>query len=198
MQEREIQRLRQAVARWGFFELHNHGVDHQYRQDLFAAQRAFFALPDSQKRSLQRTAINARGYNSGELTKNRLDAKEIFDVGHKPDPLAADDALVNRVVDGWNQMPEDLAIREPIWRWFNVCEPLAIEVYDWLLRALGARGALSAHTDQHTSFLRLNAYSEVQQKKTVEKRKGRKRRFRFNGPFRYSPAYRCGIANLAC
>jgi len=68
-------------------------------------------------------------------------------------------------------MPEDLTIREPIWRWFNVCEPLAIEVYDWLLQALGARGALAAHTDQHTSFLRLNAYSEVQQKKQSKNEK---------------------------
>jgi len=75
VQDREIQRLSQAVARWGFFELHNHGVDHQCRQDLLAAQRAFFALPDSQKRSLQRTSINSRGYNPGELTKNRLDAR---------------------------------------------------------------------------------------------------------------------------
>ena len=171
VQDREIQRLSQAVARWGFFELHNHGVDHQCRQDLLAAQRAFFALPDSQKRSLQRTAINSRGYNPGELTKNRLDAKEIFDVGHKPDPLAADDALVNRVVDGWNQMPEDIAIREPIWRWFNLCEPLAIEVYDWLLQALGASDALAAHTDQHTSFLRLNAYSDAQQEEQSKNEK---------------------------
>ena len=164
VRDREIRRLGQAVERWGFFELQNHGIDPQCRQELFAAQRAFFALPDAQKRRLQRTALNARGYNPGELTKNRLDAKEIFDVGHKPDPLAADDALSNRVVDGWNQMPEEGAIRDPIWRWFNVCEPLAIEVYGWLLQALGASDALGAHTDQHTSFLRLNAYSDAQQK----------------------------------
>ena len=61
-------------------------------------------------------------------------------------------------------MPEEGAIRDPIWRWFNVCEPLAIEVYGWLLQALGASDALGAHTDQHTSFLRLNAYSDAQQK----------------------------------
>ena len=168
VRDREFQRLREAVERWGFFELHNHGIDHRCRQDLFAAQRAFFALPGAQKRSLHRTAINARGYNAGELTKNRLDAKEIFDVGHKPDPLAADDALVNRVVDGWNQMPKDLAISDPIWRWFNVCEPLAIEVYGWMVSVLGVSKALAPHSDGHTSFLRLNAYSDTHHEKQAK------------------------------
>ena len=68
-----------ACDRWlsagVFFELQGHGIEHQCMHDLFAAQRAFFALPEAQKLSLGRTAINARGYNSGELTKNSLDAK---------------------------------------------------------------------------------------------------------------------------
>lgn len=161
--DRELRRLRQVVERWGFFELQRHGIEHQCMHDLFAAQRAFFALPEAQKLSLGRTAINARGYNSGELTKNSLDAKEILDLGHKPDPTAEDDALVNRVADGWNQMPKDAAISEPIWNWFTLCEPLAIEVYGWLLSAMGASKDSASVTDGHTSFLRLNAYSDAHQ-----------------------------------
>ena len=143
VRDREIRRLGQAVERWGFFELQNHGIDPQCRQELFAAQRAFFALPDAQKRRLQRTALNARGYNPGELTKNRLDAKEIFDVGHKPDPLAADDALVQSGrgrlesnARGGRHKGADMALVQ------RLCEPLAIEVYGWLLQALGASDAL--------------------------------------------------------
>ena len=157
----ELSRLRQAVAKWGFFELQGHGVDHQHLHALFAAQRAFFTLPYPQKLSLSRTATNARGYNPGELTKNAVDAKEILDFGHKPDPTADDNAPVNVVADGWNQMPEDAAIREPLWDWFCLCEPLAIEVYGWLLQALGARADAASLAEGHSSFLRLNAYSNA-------------------------------------
>jgi isopenicillin N synthase-like dioxygenase len=159
--DRELQRLRQAVERWGFFELQGHGIGTQHMQALFAAQRAFFALPDAQKLSLRRTETNARGYNPRELTKNQIDAKEVLDFGHKPDPAADDDAPVNRVVDGWNQMPEDAYICAPIWDWFGLCEPLAIEVYGWLLGAMGASDDLASLTRGHTSFLRLNAYSDA-------------------------------------
>ncbi len=160
--DRELQRLAQVVARWGFFELRGHGIEHHARQALFAAQRAFFTLPKAEKLSLQRSATNARGYNPAELTKNRVDAKEIFDFGHKPDPNLADDALANRVADGWNQMPKDPAISEPFRRWFSLCEPLAIEVYDWLLTALGIKDEshLAAVAGGHSSFLRLNAYPD--------------------------------------
>ena len=163
LRDRELQRLRQAVERWGFFELQGHSIERQCIQDFFAAQRAFFALPSEQKLSLRRTAINSRGYNPGELTKNSLDAKEILDLGHKPDPAAQDDALVNRVTDGWNQMPKDTSISEPIWNWFTLCEPLAIEVYGWLLSAIGVSEDLTSLADGHSSFLRLNAYSDAHQ-----------------------------------
>ena len=161
VRDRELQRLLQAVERWGFFELQGHGIETQHMKALFAAQRAFFALPDAQKLSLRRTETNARGYNPRELTKNQIDAKEILDFGHKPDPAADDDAPVNRVVDGWNQMPEDAGICTPIWDWFGLCEPLAIEVYGWLLEAMGASDDLASLTRGHTSFLRLNAYSDA-------------------------------------
>jgi isopenicillin N synthase-like dioxygenase len=170
VRDRELQRLRRAVERWGFFELQGHGIEHQRIHDLFTAQRDFFALSSEQKLSLRRTAINSRGYNPGELTKNSLDAKEILDLGHKPDPTAEDDALVNRVADGWNQMPKDAGISEPIWNWFTLCEPLAIEICGWLLNTIGASESLASLAYGHSSFLRLNAYSDAHQL-TQSKRK---------------------------
>jgi isopenicillin N synthase-like dioxygenase len=78
--DRELRRLRQAVERWGFFELQGHGIETQHMHALFAAQRAFFALPDAQKLRLRRTETNARGYTPRELTKNQIDAKEILEL----------------------------------------------------------------------------------------------------------------------
>ena len=164
----ELQKLRQAVQVWGFFELRNHSVDAAARHDLLTAQRAFFELPMRDKLQLARTSENARGFNAGELTQNQVDAKEILDLGYKPDPKAADNAPINRVADGWNQLPEVSSIREPLWRWFCVCEPLAIEIYGWLLEAMGATPDLDALRRQHTSFLRLNAYSDARGRNPVK------------------------------
>ena len=93
----ELSRLRRAIATWGFFELQEHGVDQHRLQALFAAQRAFFALPDAQKLSLSRTATNARGSNPGARTQNAVDAKELLDIGPQPAPTAHAYAPVNLV-----------------------------------------------------------------------------------------------------
>tara|TARA_B110001469_G_C9465626_1_gene234293 strand:+ start:204 stop:560 length:357 start_codon:yes stop_codon:yes gene_type:complete len=82
VRERELQRLRQALESLGFFELQGHGIEHERMQDLFAAQRAFFALPDVQKNSLHRTLTDARGYNPGELAKKQL--RREGDSGFRP------------------------------------------------------------------------------------------------------------------
>ena len=153
--------LDRAARERGFFQLIGHGVPPQHRERLLRAQAAFFARPLEHKLRVARDADNARGYNPGELTKNRRDAKEIFDFGHCPDPAAADDAPANRVLDGWNRFPDDLpGFREANWRWYGYCESLAMI----LLRAFAEALALepdaleSAFGEQHTSFLRLNHY----------------------------------------
>ena len=43
--------------------------------------REFFALPDADKRGIERTATNSWGFYDRELTKNRRDWKQVFDVG---------------------------------------------------------------------------------------------------------------------
>ena len=158
--EHALRCLREAAQKWGFFELRGHGIGFESMQRLFAAQRKFFDLPLPDKLRLERTEINARGYNPAELTKNRVDAKEILDFGHKPEPDAADAAECNRVADGWNQLPADPAIRDPMWAWYRRCEPLAIEVCTWLLEALGTRADCVPAPGAHTSFLRLNRYPD--------------------------------------
>ena len=152
--------LARAASTWGFFELRGHGVPPVHREKLFRVQRAFFALPGASKQALARTAENARGYNGAELTKNRRDAKELFDFGHKPDRAAADDAPANRVADGWNQFPKDLpGFEDAVWRWYGYCETLAHMLLAAMGEALGrSEDALEAAFGAHTSFLRLNHY----------------------------------------
>ena len=156
--------LAAAAERWGFFELHGHGVPPQHRARLFAASDAFFALPAERKDRVARSARNARGYNAAELTKNRTDTKEIFDFGHRPDPAALADAEVNRVADGWNQFPEGLpGFEDALWRWYGYCESLAAMLLAAIAEALGADTQTfeSTYVADHSSFLRLNRYPAV-------------------------------------
>ncbi|HSG90897.1 MAG TPA: 2OG-Fe(II) oxygenase family protein [Pseudomonadales bacterium] len=156
-----VRQIAAAAEDWGFFQLIGHGVPRVHRERLLRAQRGFFDLPMAHKLAVARSAANARGYNPGEFTKNRRDAKEIFDFGHKPDPAAADDAEVNRVVDGWNQFPTGLAgFRETTWRWYGYCESLAFILLGAFAEGLGLPGETleRGFGAEHTSFLRLNDY----------------------------------------
>lgn len=58
--------------------------------------RRFFALPLDKKATCKRSADNAWGFFNDELTKQKLDLKEGFDVGHPPRPDLPDDAPENR------------------------------------------------------------------------------------------------------
>lgn len=149
-----------AAAEWGFFQIVGHGVPTTHRERLFRAQAAFFALPDAEKQRVIRSADNARGWNPGEFTKNRRDAKELFDFGHQPDRDAPPDAAVNRVDDGWNQFPELPGFAEAVWRWYGYCEALSMILLRALAESLGLDGEETERAlgDDHTSFLRLNAY----------------------------------------
>ena len=158
-----IDAVARAATNWGFFELHGHGVPPVHREKLFRLQRAFFDMPMARKMEVARTAENARGYNPAELTKNRADAKEIFDFGHKPDRSAPDDAPINRVDDGWNQFPDRLpGFEDASWRWYGYCETLAYMLLEALGEALGRprETLVDAFGTDHSSFLRLNVYPE--------------------------------------
>ena len=56
-----VDEVAQACADWGFFQVVNHGVSAQLRARFEEQQRAFFALPDSIKEPMRRSADNSRG-----------------------------------------------------------------------------------------------------------------------------------------
>lgn len=137
----------------GFFLLTGHGmqtlIDAVWRQT-----RAFFALPRSQKRAVERSRDNALGYFDRELTKRKRDRKEVFDY--------ADDAQnIAGTGFGHSRWPVGLAeFRDELLAYSRNCAALTNSVLAGLYTALGLRpeqvpDAIGA---EHTAFVRLNHY----------------------------------------
>ena len=142
-----------ACREWGFFQLRGHGVDAGLRAATLEQMRSFFALPAERKRAVERSDRNVWGFYDRELTKNRRDWKQIFDVGppESRGPLAG----------ATPQWPEGLpAFRPTLEAFAAACEGVAYRVLSALALNLGLE-ALALHGcfgPAHTSFLRLNHY----------------------------------------
>ena len=76
----ERQKLDLACREFGFFALTEHGISKQLQTDLAEAMASYFAQPEAYKLQQERTEVNPFGFYNQELTKNRLDQKEIFDI----------------------------------------------------------------------------------------------------------------------
>jgi isopenicillin N synthase-like dioxygenase len=70
-----------ACREWGFFQVMGHGVDRALTERVFAVAREYVAQPRQAKQAISRDADNPGGYFDRELTKNRQDWKEIYDLG---------------------------------------------------------------------------------------------------------------------
>jgi len=156
-----VEQVAAAAEEFGFFQVVNHGIGAQQIEELWRATRAFFAQSTSEKRQIERTIENSRGYYDKELTKNARDLKEVLDIAHVPFPeLGSDDPRNFHSVDGQNQWPALSGFREPVLDYLGACNNLSL----WLLQAF-CRG-LGEHADHlrdefgvdHTSFLRMNHY----------------------------------------
>lgn len=149
--------IQRACADWGFFHLLGHGLDPGLLEAALEEARGFFALPPADKRALSRSRRNPWGYYDRELTKNRRDKKEIFDVG--PDLAAVN--VDGEVFSGATPFPQARPRMRPTAAAFvAACEGLCMR----LLRPIAT--GLAAPPDAldrdfagvHTSFLRLNHY----------------------------------------
>jgi isopenicillin N synthase-like dioxygenase len=140
-----------ALREWGCFYVTGLGIDVAGQAALVAAlageMRAFFALPEPRKRAILRTAGNAWGFFDRELTKNVVDAKQIYDVGPAYDGNSP-------------QWPEELpAFRPAVERYYQACEVLAFRLLGAICVCLNMPEAhLRRDFDGHTSFLRMNYY----------------------------------------
>jgi isopenicillin N synthase-like dioxygenase len=150
-----IEELSLACEQWGFFQIIGHGIDPDLRSQFFTSVTKFFEMKKSEKVSLSRTQENFWGYYDKELTKNRLDKKEIFDIDANLDNLA--DSTINTPVPWPNSMPELESISKD---WLHVCEVLNQQLLGAICLCLGESiDALNPFfIKQHSSFLRFNYY----------------------------------------
>ena len=150
-------RVARACADWGFFHLVGHGLDPDLLARVMQEARGFFAAPSADKRALSRSRNNPWGYYDRELTKNRRDKKEIFDIG----PDAAGLAPTGDAFTGATPFPAWQAGFEPTARaYMAACEGLCLRLLAALAAGLGAdpQALAPAFEGVHTSFLRLNHY----------------------------------------
>lgn len=149
--------LARACADWGFCHLVGHGLDPALLAAVMAEARGLFAAPAPDKRALSRSRDNPWGYYDRELTKNRRDKKEIFDIG--PDVAGlrpSDDAF-----RGATPFPAWRETFEPTARAYaSACESLCLSLLRDISLGLGApaEALAPAFEGAHTSFLRLNHY----------------------------------------
>jgi isopenicillin N synthase-like dioxygenase len=171
-----ISNIRNAASEWGFFYISNHGVSEQELERFQAAERAFFALPKDIKNTVRRAEDNARGYFDSELTKNKLDWKEVFDYAGRQEDGPADDAGYKRLRHDENQWPSDEVLpgfRVTLREYFDKVEHIARRLTQVFAVALGERsdffdqffhqqvahsGNKALAISDNTSGLRLNHY----------------------------------------
>ena len=164
-----IEDIAQACEQWGFFQVVNHGVDPALRARAEEQQRHFFALPESAKDAIRRSAGNARGWYNDELTKQRRDWKEGFDFGTTPAtepawPLADDDAA-HANLDGFNRFPPAALapeFRSSIVEYYEALTGVAEGLTRLFSLGLGMPADYFEpllNPRVHTSYLRLNYYA---------------------------------------
>lgn len=142
-----------ACRAWGFFHITGHGIDLSLRTAVLAQMREFFALPQTEKHRIIRNDTNVWGFYDQELTKNRRDWKEIFDVG----PAESEGPLAG----ARPQWPEALPqLQETLSVFMDACRIVAHRLLTGISLNLGmpADALGAAFRPRDTSFLRLNYY----------------------------------------
>jgi isopenicillin N synthase-like dioxygenase len=147
-----------ACRDWGFFQIIGHGVPSDRIAAVQDAARRYFALPREMKRAQLRSRDNPWGYYDRELTKERRDRKEIFDIGPDAGGIAAAKGEPFAGVTPWPAEPNEFAA--VMQDWFGRMTRLSGQLTGLISASLtGDFGALRpAFEPDHTSFLRLNFY----------------------------------------
>jgi isopenicillin N synthase-like dioxygenase len=136
---RFLAELRTAAREVGFFYLTGHGVAPELLRELMAGSRRFFALPESEKLTIEMVrSPHFRGYNrvAWELTRGAPDWREQIDIGAERPALSRTADLPPWArLQGPNQWPAALPeLRPVVLRW----QSAAMDVLDRLLRAFAA------------------------------------------------------------
>ena len=148
--------IEEACSTWGFFQCVNAPIDPELQSRLYQQKERFFRLPKREKAKLRRTDTNSKGWYDDELTKQKRDWKEGFDIG------AQDGNLDKAGLDGLNQWPKNLDGFENVIRdYFEACESFARSLTCAMTVGLGLKpeALVQDHFDNvHSSYLRMNYY----------------------------------------
>ncbi|MEM7078094.1 MAG: 2OG-Fe(II) oxygenase family protein [Pseudomonadota bacterium] len=142
--------LRNACQEWGFFALRGHGVPADLLADAEREIHAFFALSAQEKNRIRRSAQNSWGYYDAELTKNRRDWKEIFDLGAP--------ATFGPLAGATPQWPDAPGFRVSIDSLRTHLHRVALEVTDAIVATIDPQAQVRTAFADHSSFLRVNFY----------------------------------------
>ena len=135
--------LREVTHEYGFFYLVGHGVDPALTDELLATARAFFALPEADKRAIENVnSPHFRGWTrvGGELTRGAVDWREQIDIGAErpavpPGPGVADYFRL----EGPNQWPAALPqLQSVVGRWDAALSAIGIKLLRAWAESLGA------------------------------------------------------------
>ena len=158
-----------ACRGWGMFYITNHGTE-VIAKDFIEQVKLFFDSSKELKNSVRRQANNSRGFADDEFTKQKIDTKEIFDVGHKPFPDLDDDAIENMMLDGYNQWPVGTGLenfQNIVENYYIASSELAAVLLSAIASDLGIDPQIFEDAfSNHTSFLRLNYYPVFNRKES--------------------------------
>lgn len=161
--------LSQASQRWGFYYIENHGISDELLQGLQDEMKGFFSLPLEEKLKVKRQEDNSRGYANDELTKRKLDLKEVYDFGpdlphifHNYSATARRDAAI----DGVNQwVSNDILphFRSVMDRYYEASRVVSTKLMQSIARYLSCFPDVAffdSEFDHHSSLFRLNHYPQ--------------------------------------
>lgn len=173
----QIDALDTALRDWGFFYVINHNIS---ITAILEEMEIFFAQPKDVKYACARNETNSRGFADDEYTKQKLDLKEIFDIGivYKETELSPR-AYSNQLLDGVTSWPdvnvetgqnEALSnFQQESEKYYNTCLHLSRLLGDAMIEALFKTSSnqeileelkpyFNDAFDKHASFLRFNYY----------------------------------------
>lgn len=104
LRQKTVKEIGDACRDWGFFYVVGHNILPEVVQEFKTQSFDFFRKPKEFKRTILRKPDNLRGYFDQELTKQKLDWKEVFDYG--AENTTNDSGLK---VDGGNLWPEGMS-----------------------------------------------------------------------------------------
>lgn len=160
--------IKEACKHVGFFYVINHNISDSLLDDVYQQMKLFFNSNSTIKNSVRRQLNNSRGFADDELTKQKLDYKEVFDFGQEVYYNLSEQAIHDQALDGENVWPIDESLnefREIVQTYYEECRKLSAILMETILSNFNCDSEHSEYIkesfNQHTSFLRLNYYPVV-------------------------------------